>query len=71
MKLEDGDITADAEAAKDLKKENAIREGVAGAGTANQSDRKPSNLKQTGWSRRDENQRAAKTVSFLFFSIHD
>ncbi|KAG7976307.1 hypothetical protein I3843_06G142500 [Carya illinoinensis] len=63
VKLEDEDITADAEAAKDLKKENAIREGVAGAGTANQSDRKPSNLKQTGWSRRDENQRAAKTES--------
>ncbi|KAG6651953.1 hypothetical protein CIPAW_06G149400 [Carya illinoinensis] len=46
-----------------VKKENAVREEVAGAGTANQSDRKPSNLKQTGWSRRDENQRAAKTES--------
>lgn len=69
MKLEDGEINEDAEAAKDLKEEDAIGEGTAGAGTANLSDKKPLNFQQGGWSRRDGYQRAVKTVSFIFTCI--
>lgn len=66
MKLEDGEITEDAEAAKDLENNDTTGEGTAGAETVDQSDRKPLNLPQSSWSRRDGNQRAAKTVDFLF-----
>ncbi|KAF5448580.1 hypothetical protein F2P56_029099 [Juglans regia] len=61
VKLEDGEINEDAEAAKDLKEEDATGEGTAGAGTTNLSDKKPLNFQQSGWSRRDGYQRAVKT----------
>ncbi|KAB1206984.1 Pinin [Morella rubra] len=61
VKLEDGEITEDAEAAKDLENNDTTGEGTAGAETVDQSDRKPLNLPQSSWSRRDGNQRAAKT----------
>ncbi len=67
IKLEDGEIAEDAETAKDLKRKDATREGTAGAGATNQSEREPSNLQQSGWLRRDGNQRAANTVNFIFF----
>jgi hypothetical protein len=69
MKLEDGETTADAEVAKDVKSKDSIKEGTTGTSTANQIDRNPSNLPQSGWSRRDGNQRAEKTVTFIFSCI--
>lgn len=63
VKLEDGETTADAEVAKDVKSKDSIKEGTTGTSTANQIDRNPSNLPQSGWSRRDGNQRAEKTDS--------
>lgn len=64
MKVEDGEITEDVEAAKDIEKDNSIMEDPAGdiPTAVNQSDRKPSNFLQTGWSRKEGNQRAAKMV---------
>ena len=67
IKLEDGEITEDAETAKDVKRKDATREGTAGAGAVNQSEQEPSNLQQSGWSRRDGSQKAANTVNFMFF----
>ncbi|KAL7227834.1 hypothetical protein ACSBR1_022671 [Camellia fascicularis] len=57
VKAEDGEIIEDAaEAANDAKKKDSAVEGSSGGGvTANQSERKPSNL-----SRRDGNQRPSK-----------
>ncbi|XP_034702235.1 pinin [Vitis riparia] len=62
VKVEDGEITEDVEAAKDIEKDNSIMEDPAGdiPTAVNQSDRKPSNFRQTGWSRKEGNQRAAK-----------
>lgn len=65
MKVEDGEITEDVEAAKDIEKDNSIMEDPAGdiPTAVNQSDRKPSNFRQTGWSRKEGNERAAKMVN--------
>ena len=62
--MEDGEITEDVEAAKDIEKDDSIMEDPAGdtPTAVNQSDRKPSNHRQTGWSRKEGNQRAAKMV---------
>jgi pinin len=67
IKLEDGEITEDAETAKDVKRKDATREGTAGAGAVNQSEQEPLNLQQSGWSRRDGSQKAVNTVNFMFF----
>ena len=69
MKLEDGEASEDVEVAEDVKSKDSAREETAGAGTANQIDRKPLNLQQSGWPRRDGNLRAAKTVNFIFFYL--
>ena len=63
--MEDGEITEDVEAAKDIEKDDSIMEDPAGdtPTAVNQSDRKPSNHRQTGWSRKEGNQRAAKMVT--------
>ncbi|KAF3968583.1 hypothetical protein CMV_007547 [Castanea mollissima] len=63
VKLEDGEASEDVEVAEDVKSKDSTREENAGAGTVNQIDRKPLNLQQSGWSRRDGNLRAAKTDS--------
>ncbi|KAE8009098.1 hypothetical protein FH972_005552 [Carpinus fangiana] len=63
VKLEDGEITEDAETAKDVKRKDATREGTAGAGAVNQSEQEPLNLQQSGWSRREGSQKAANTDS--------
>nr|XP_023920244.1 pinin [Quercus suber]POF00486.1 pinin [Quercus suber] len=63
VKLEDGEAGEDVEVAEYVKSKDSTREETAGAGTANQIDRKPLNLQQSGWSRRDGNLRAAKTDS--------
>ena len=69
MKLEDGEAGEDVEVAEDVKSKDSTREETAVAGTANQINRKPLNLQQSGWSRRDGNLRAAKTVNFIFFYL--
>ncbi|KAH9751998.1 Pinin SDK memA domain-containing protein [Citrus sinensis] len=51
MKLEDGEIDGHAGSVKDT--------GIEGADSANQSDKKPSSLQQSGWPRRDGHQKAA------------
>ncbi|KAJ4716988.1 pinin-like [Melia azedarach] len=55
VKLEDGEIIEHAGTENNVKDAD-----VEGADIVNQSDKKPSNLQQTGWSRRDGNQKAAK-----------
>lgn len=64
MKVEDGEITEDVEVAKEIEKVDSIVEDtVVYTPTAvNQSDRKPSNFRQSGWLRKEGNQRAAKMV---------
>lgn len=66
--MEDGEITEDAEGAMDVLND-AANKGTTGTGAADLSDRKPFNLQQSGWSRRDANERAAKKVNFkaIFF----
>ncbi|KAH9752000.1 Pinin SDK memA domain-containing protein [Citrus sinensis] len=51
VKLEDGEIDGHAGSVKDT--------GIEGADSANQSDKKPSSLQQSGWPRRDGHQKAA------------
>lgn len=60
MKLEDGEIIEHAGTENNVKDAD-----VEGADIVNQSDKKPSNLQQTGWSRRDGNQKAAKMVKLI------
>ena len=55
VKVEDGEIVDDAEVAKDVSDTN-----VEESDAVNQSDRKVSGLQQSGWSRRDGNQRPLK-----------
>ncbi|PQQ19277.1 pinin [Prunus yedoensis var. nudiflora] len=55
VKVEDGEITENAEEAKDVKKNDTNEEAKA-----DQSDRKLPNSQQSGWSRRDGNHGAAK-----------
>ncbi|KAH9685980.1 Pinin SDK memA domain-containing protein [Citrus sinensis] len=50
VKLEDGEIDGHAGSVKDT--------GIEGADSANQSDKKPSSLQQSGWPRRDGHQKA-------------
>ncbi|XP_021909995.1 pinin isoform X2 [Carica papaya] len=61
VKVEDGEITddadADADAASDVKKKDSNAEG---ARATEESDRKPSSLSRSGWSREDGSQRAIK-----------
>ena len=55
--MEDGEILDDAEVAKDVSEM-----AVEGSAAVHESDRKPLTLQQTGWSRRDGNQRPMKKV---------
>ncbi|KAL5787539.1 hypothetical protein ACOSP7_004488 [Xanthoceras sorbifolium] len=57
VKLEDGEITEPEGEMKDEKKKGV---GIEATGTASQSDRKLSNLQQSGWSRRDGHPKPAK-----------
>ncbi|EOX97402.1 protein interaction regulator family protein isoform 1 [Theobroma cacao] len=58
VKVEDGEIVDDAEAAKDVS-DTAVEGSVA----VDQSDRKLLSVPQSGWSRRDGNQRPVKKVT--------
>ncbi|OMO79927.1 DNA-binding WRKY [Corchorus capsularis] len=55
VKVEDGEIIDDAEGAKDVSDT-----AVEGSDAVNQTDRNLSSTRQSGWSRRDGNQRALK-----------
>ena len=61
--MDGGELTEDAGAGQDAEAKDATNEGVSGAGTAGESDRKPFNSHQSGWSRRDDNQRTSKVVN--------
>ncbi|KAI6678662.1 hypothetical protein NL676_039458 [Syzygium grande] len=58
VKVEDGEIIEDAEAAKDVKMRDSLVEGDV---VANQIDKKPSDWQQSGRSRRDFTKQAGKT----------
>ncbi|KAF8019736.1 hypothetical protein BT93_G0436 [Corymbia citriodora subsp. variegata] len=58
VKVEDGEIIEDAEAAKDVKTRDSLVEGDV---VANQMDKKPSDWQQGGRLRRDFTKRAGKT----------
>lgn len=64
MKVEDGEIVEDPAVTNDAKKKQSAEEGNTGAGTGNQ-DGNPSYLQQSGWSRRDGNQRPGKRVNIM------
>ena len=57
VKVEDGEIIDDAEVAN-----NVSDTAVEGSAAVNDSDRKLLTLQQSGWSRRDGNQRPVKKV---------
>lgn len=61
-KVEDGEITEDAEGTRDVQNDGANKE-TAGTAAADLSDRKSINLQQSGWSRKDGSQRAVKRVN--------
>lgn len=61
MKLEDGEIDGHAGSVKDT--------GIEGADSANQSDKKPSSLQQSGWPRRDGHQKAENMVNLILFLV--
>lgn len=60
--MEDGEIVEDPAVSKDLKKGQSVEEENAGVAIEDQNDGKPYSLQQSGWSRRDGNQRAGRRV---------
>ncbi|XP_027367892.1 pinin [Abrus precatorius] len=60
VKVDDGELPEDADAGQDDKTKDSAGEGVNGTGTVDQSDRNPFTSHQTGWTRRDSNQRTSK-----------
>lgn len=63
MKVDDGELLEDADAEQNLKTKDSTGEGVNGNAAVSQSDRNPFNSNQSGWSRRDGNQRNSKVVN--------
>ncbi|KAJ9174584.1 hypothetical protein P3X46_013219 [Hevea brasiliensis] len=64
VKVEDGEIVEDPTVSTDLKNKQSAEEDV-GAAIEDQSDGKPAILQQSGWSRRDGNQRPGKREAEL------
>ncbi|KAF8404195.1 hypothetical protein HHK36_009078 [Tetracentron sinense] len=60
FKVEDGEVTEDADGAKDVEKKESAIEGTGGAVTANEDDLRSPNPQQLGGFRRDGNQRAVR-----------
>ncbi|KAK7328236.1 hypothetical protein VNO77_22338 [Canavalia gladiata] len=60
VKVDDGELPEDADAGQDGKTKDSTSEGVNGTDTVGQSDRNPFNFHQSGWSRKDGNQRTPK-----------
>lgn len=68
--MEDGELPEDADAGEEFKQDYSASDDVRGTGTVVQSDRKSFNSNQSGWSRRDNNQRTSKMVNaFVFFLL--
>lgn len=67
-KVEDGEITEDAEGTRDVQNDGASK-GTAGTDGFDLSYRKPINLQHSSSSRKGNNQKALKKVNFmsLFF----
>ncbi|KAI4299021.1 hypothetical protein L6164_032516 [Bauhinia variegata] len=63
VKVEDGEIPEDADAEKDARKKDSVREHISGTDTVDQSDRKPSNSHQSRWSSKESNQRTGNKAS--------
>ncbi|XP_061337188.1 uncharacterized protein LOC133284212 isoform X1 [Gastrolobium bilobum] len=63
VKVDEGELTEDAGAGQDVNIQDSNGEGVNGTGAVDQSDRKPLNSHQSGWSRRDSNQRTSMVAS--------
>ncbi|KAJ7012147.1 hypothetical protein NC653_002276 [Populus alba x Populus x berolinensis] len=59
---EDGEIIEDPARAEDVKKQQLAEEGNVDPAKGTLADGKPTMLRQSGWSRRDVNQRAVKRV---------
>lgn len=59
---EDGEIIEDPARAEDVKKQQLAEEGNVDPAKGTLADGKPAMLRQSGWSRRDVNQRAVKRV---------
>lgn len=69
IKLEDGEIVEDYVPAKDVEKQPGEEVEDIGANLQSQSDRKPSDIQQSGWSRRDINQRLGKRVNIISYYV--
>lgn len=63
MKVDDGEFPEDADAGQEEKTKDSANESVNGTGAVGQSDRNAFNSNQTGWSKRDTNQRISKVVN--------
>ncbi|ESW20467.1 hypothetical protein PHAVU_006G211700 [Phaseolus vulgaris] len=63
VKVDDGELPEDGEAGQDGKAKDLAIEGVNGTGAVVQSDRNLFNSQQSGWSKRDGNQRTSNVVS--------
>lgn len=66
LKLEDGEIMEPSGTANSVENDGAMEETDA----VNQSDRKPSNLNQSGWSRRDGHEKGPNVVTLYIFLSH-
>lgn len=66
---EDGEIVEDPGTFENVKQKQLAGEGNFGAATGYQSDGKPSRLQQSGWSRREANQRTVRRVNFKSCSV--
>ena len=62
MKVDDGELPEDGDAGQDGKAKDLAIEGVNGTGAVVQSDRNLFNSHQSGWSKRDGNQRTSNVV---------
>ncbi|XP_065870573.1 uncharacterized protein [Euphorbia lathyris] len=70
VKLEDGEILEDYAPAKDMEKQSGEEVENIGVNPQNQSDGKPSDLRQSGWNRREINQRLGKRETELPIAEH-
>jgi len=62
MKVDDGELPEDTDAGQDGKAKDSAIEGVNGTGAVVQSDRNLFNSHQSGWPKRDGNQRTSKVL---------
>lgn len=70
VKLEDGELPEDADAGNDVKAKDSAAEAVNGTAAVGQSDRNAFNSNQSGWSRKDSNQRTSNMASEIPAAEH-